>query len=124
MVDFLLRRDRGIAGAQAFFRKALHTNGGRRPRTITLDGHLPSRRALRLLRRENLLWRHVKVRTCKCLNNIIERDHRAIKRRCLAKHGLKAFGPTAVMIAGIELATEFGSDNSVLAACAASAVIR
>ena len=36
-VDFLLRRDRGIAAAQAFFRKALYTNGGRRPRTITLD---------------------------------------------------------------------------------------
>jgi transposase-like protein len=103
-VDFLLRRDRGIAAAQAFLRKALHTNSGRRPRTITLDGHLPSRRALWLLRQENLLWRYVKVRTCKYLNNIIEQDHRAIKRRCSAMHGLKAFGPTAVMIAGFELA--------------------
>jgi transposase-like protein len=103
-VDFLLRRDRGIAAAQAFFRKALHTNGGRRPRTITLDGHIPSRRALWLLRRENLLWRYVKVRTCKYLNNIVEQDHRAIKRRCSAMHRLKAFGPTAVMIAGVELA--------------------
>ena len=65
--------------------------------------HLPSRRALWLLRRENLLWRYVKVRTCKYLNNIVEQDHRAIKRRCSAMHGLKAFGPTAVMIAGIEL---------------------
>ncbi len=86
-VDFLLRRDRGIAAAQAFFRKALHTNGCRRPRTITLDGHLPSRRALWLLRRENLLWRYVKVRTCKYLNNIVEQDHRAIKRRCSAMTG-------------------------------------
>ena len=103
-VDFLLRRDRGIVAAQAFFRKALHTNGGRGPRTITLDGHLPSRRALWLLRRENLLWRYVKVRTCKYLNNIVEQDHRAIKRRCSAMRGLKAFGPTAVMIAGVELA--------------------
>lgn len=55
-VDFLLRRDRGISAAQAFFRKALHTNSGRAPRTITLDGHIPSRRALWLLRKENLLW--------------------------------------------------------------------
>ena len=30
-VDFLLRRDRGIAAAQAFFRKALATNGNRWP---------------------------------------------------------------------------------------------
>jgi transposase-like protein len=37
-VDFLLRRDRGIAAAQAFFRKALTTNLPRWPRKVTLDG--------------------------------------------------------------------------------------
>lgn len=42
------------------------------------------------------------------LDNIVEQDHRATKRRCSAKHGLKAFGPTAVMIAGIELAHRIG----------------
>src|SRR6202044_4209596 len=37
-VDFLLRPDRGIAAAQAFFRKALSRYLPRRPRKITLDG--------------------------------------------------------------------------------------
>jgi transposase-like protein len=41
-VDFLLRPDRGIAAAQAFFRKALLTNLPRWPRKITLDGHRQS----------------------------------------------------------------------------------
>src|SRR5476651_1817457 len=41
-VDFLLRRDRGIAAAQAFFRKALATNPTHWPRKVTLDGHTPS----------------------------------------------------------------------------------
>src|ERR1700693_2635335 len=50
-VDFLLRPDRGIAAAQAFFRKALSTSLPRWPRKITLDGHLQSHLALRLLRR-------------------------------------------------------------------------
>jgi transposase-like protein len=77
---------------------------GRGPRTITLDGDIQSRRALWLLRRENLLWGYVKVRTCKFLNHIVEQDHRAINRRCSAMHGLKAFGPTAMMIAGVESA--------------------
>ena len=54
-IDFLLRRDRGIAAAQAFFRKALASNGDRFPRTVTLDGHVPSRAALWKLR-----WEHVK----------------------------------------------------------------
>ena len=45
-IDFLLRRDRGIAAAQALFRKALASNGDRFPRTVTLDGYVPSRMAL------------------------------------------------------------------------------
>ena len=72
-VDFLLRRDRGIAAAQAFFRKALATNLNRWPRKVTLDGHVPSHRALRLLRREDRRWRNVEVRSCKYLNNILSR---------------------------------------------------
>jgi hypothetical protein len=68
-VDFLLRRDRGIAAAQAFFRKALATCAPCVPRKVTLDGHVPSRRALWLLRREHPCWRNVKVRTNKYLNS-------------------------------------------------------
>jgi len=103
-VDFLLRRDRGIAAAQAFFRKALATNLDRWPRKVTLDGHVPSHRALRLLRREDPKWRHVEVRTCKYLNDIVEQDHRAIKRRCASMAGFKSFDNAAITIAGIELA--------------------
>jgi len=47
-VDFLLRPDRNIAAAQAFFRKALSSSLPRWPRKITLDGHGPSHQALRL----------------------------------------------------------------------------
>src|SRR6266849_9189958 len=81
-VDFMLRPDRGIAAAQAFFRRALASHLDRAPRKVTLDGHVPSHRALRLLRREHPAWRGVGVRSSKYLNNIIEQDHRAIKRRC------------------------------------------
>jgi transposase-like protein len=103
-VDFLLRPDRGIAAAQAFFRKALETQAPRVPRKITLDGHVPSHRALWLLRREHPCWRNVKVRSCKYLNNIVEQDHRAIKRRCVSMAGFKSFANAATTISGIELA--------------------
>jgi len=103
-VDFLLRRDRGIAAAQAFFRKALATNPTRWPRKVTLDGHTPSHRALRLLGRENPKWKYVEVRSCKYLNNIVEQDHRAIKRRSASMKGFKSFTYAAITIAGIELA--------------------
>ena len=104
VVDFLLRRDRGIAAAQAFFRKALASTLPRVPRKVTLDGHVPSRRALWLLRREHPCWRNVEVRTNKYLNNVIEQDHRAIKRRCASMAGFKSFDNAAITLAGIELA--------------------
>jgi transposase-like protein len=103
-IDFLLRRDRGIAAAQAFFHKALTSVAPRVPRKITLDGHVPNRRALWLLRREHPCWRNVTVRTNRYLNNLIEQDHRAIKRRCASMAGFKSFANTAITIAGIELA--------------------
>jgi transposase-like protein len=46
----------------------------------------------------------VKVRTNKYLNNMIEQDHRAIKRRCASMAGFKTFANAATTIAGIELA--------------------
>jgi transposase-like protein len=103
-VDFLLRQDRGIAAAQAFFRKALVTNPKRWPRKVTLDGHTPSHSALRLLRRENPKWTYVEVRSSKYLNNIVEQDHRAIKILCASMKGFKSFANASVTIAGIELA--------------------
>jgi transposase-like protein len=103
-IDFLLRPDRGIAAAQAFFRRALASHQDRPPRKVTLDGHVPSHRALRLLRREHPAWRRVRVRSSKYLNNIIEQDHRAIKRRCASMKSFKSFANAAVTIAGVELA--------------------
>lgn len=103
-IDFLLRPDRGMAAARAVFRKAVATNHGRGPRKVTLDGHAPSRRALWLLRRDALFWRHVEVRTNRYQNNIVEQDHRAIKRRCSAMHGFKSVPAATVAIAGIRLA--------------------
>jgi transposase-like protein len=44
------------------------------------------------------------VRTCKYLNNIVEQDHRAIKRRRASMAGFKSFTNVAITIAGIELA--------------------
>lgn len=102
-VDFLLRPDRGIAAAQAFFRKALATSLPRWPRKVTLDGHTPSHRALRLLRPEDPKWKYVHVRSCRYLNNIVEQHHRAIKRRCAWMTGFKSLRNAAILIAEIDL---------------------
>ena len=61
-VDFYLSKTRGIAAAKAVFRKALSTNPTCRARKVTLDGQVPSHRALRLLRRKNTAWRLVNIK--------------------------------------------------------------
>ena len=62
------------------------------------------RRALRLLGTEDSKWKSVKLRCCRYLNNVIEQDHRAIKRRCASMLGLKSFKTVAITFTGIELA--------------------
>jgi hypothetical protein len=103
-VASLLREDRGIEAAQAFFRKAVATQQSRWPSKVTLDGHAASHRALRLLREEDPKWQSVVVRSCRYLNNIVEQDHRAIKRRCQPMLGFKSVETAAVTLSGIELA--------------------
>lgn len=71
---------------------------------MNLDGNSATHRALRLLRQENPEWRSVLVRSRRYLNNIVEQDHRAIKRRCAPMLALKSFRTAAVTLAGVELA--------------------
>ena len=103
-VDSLLRDDRGIEAAQAFFRKAVATQQSTWPRKVTLDGHAASHRAVRLLGDEDPRWKSVLVRSCRYLNNIVEQDHRAIKRRCASMLGFKSIETAATTLAGVELA--------------------
>jgi transposase-like protein len=103
-VGSLLRNDRGMEAAREFFRKAVATNHFQWPTTVNLDGNAASHRALRILGNEDPKWKGVVVRYCRYLNNIVEQDHRAIKRRCASMLGLKSFRTAAITFAGIELA--------------------
>ena len=103
-VASVLRAEKGMEAAQEFFRNAVETNHFRWPSKVNLDGNAASHRALRLLANEDPKWKSVIVRSCRYLNNIVEQDHRAIKRRCAPMLGLKSFNTAAVTFAGIELA--------------------
>jgi transposase-like protein len=86
---------------QAFFRKAIAINRSRWPRKVNLDGNAASHRALRLLGDEDPRWKPVSVSRRRYLNNIVEQDHRAIKRRRAPMLGLKSFETAAVTLAGV-----------------------
>jgi hypothetical protein len=101
-VHSLLCENRRVDSAQEFFRQAVVRSGW--PEKVNLDGNTASHRGLRLLAEENARWQLVKVRARRYLNNIVEQDHRAIKRRCAPMLGLKSFSTAAVTLSGIELA--------------------
>jgi transposase-like protein len=89
-VDSLLCADRSELSAREFFTKALKTHHPRWPTKLNLDGNAASHRALWVLRQENPDWQSVEVRCRRYLNNIVEQDHRAIKRRCAPMLAMKA----------------------------------
>ena len=90
--------------------------GATEPRTITLDGFKPSHAALRRMgmRNEfNYRWENpVNIRSCQYLNNIVEQDHRRIKRRVQPMLGFKKFYNARRVIMGIELMQMLHKDNS------------
>jgi transposase-like protein len=101
-VDFYLSRKRNVNAAKAFLRKAM--KGQRILAKITLDAYAASHRAVPDLKDTYELPKRVVVRRCKCLNNVIEQDHRRVKQRLRPIRGLKTFRTAAVVIGGIELA--------------------
>jgi transposase-like protein len=103
-VDSLLCADRSVSAARAFFSKALKTHYPRRPQKLNLDGYAASHLALRLVVQESPDLQSLVVRSSRYLNNIVEQDHRAIKRRCAPMLALKSFRTAAVTLAGVELA--------------------
>ncbi|MFC7632657.1 IS6 family transposase [Paraburkholderia humisilvae] len=98
-VDFLFRARRDQAAAQRFFEKAIGQNGS--PETVTIDKSGSSLAALNAVNagRET----PIKVRQVKYLNNLVEQDHRAIKRRTRPMLGFKDFNCARVILSGIEL---------------------
>jgi transposase-like protein len=55
------------------------------------------------MKRERTLWRFAKLRQVKFLNNIVEQDHRRIKRLVRPELGFKSFLTAAQTIAGYEV---------------------
>jgi putative transposase len=98
-VDFLLRAHRDKAAARRYFEKAINQNG--EPETITVDKSGANRAALESLNVERST--PIKVRQNKYLNNIVEQDHRAIKRIVKPMMGFKDFWCARIILAGIEL---------------------
>jgi len=89
-IDFMLSPKRDLTAAKLFLRLALSGTGGVRPRVINVDGHPAYARAIAELKRSGDLGRRCRCRPSPYLNNIIEQDHRFIKKRIVASLGFRS----------------------------------
>lgn len=101
-IDFLLSARRDAAAAKRFFQKALRSVGHPRPPVINVDGNPSYPKVIAELKRAGELGRRCRCRPVRYLNNIVEQDHRAIKRRVRASQGFHSFDAAARTIQGIE----------------------
>ena len=101
-IDFLLSALRDAAAAQRLFRQALNDPSHPQPRVINTDKARLYGSAIAAVKKQGTLRRRCRHRPVQYLNNILEQDHRAIKRRVKATQGFRAFQAARRTIAGYE----------------------
>ena len=97
-VDFLLTAKRDKAVAQRYLKRAINLHG--LPEKMTIDKSGANTAAIRSVSQDACL--DIEHRQSKYLNNIVEQDHRAVKRIVDPMLGFKSFGSATKLIAGIE----------------------
>jgi len=98
-VDFLLMAKRDMAAVKRFFDKALGANGD--PDKVAMDKSGANKAAMDAINTSRAM--PILVRQVKYLNNIVEQDHRAIKRLTKPMLNFKSFRAAGSVLAGIEL---------------------
>ena len=101
-IDFLLSAKRDAEAAKRFFRKALGQPHTVNPRPITADKNPAYPKAAADMKADGELWRRTRLRQVKYLNNIVEQDHRRIKRLVRPGLGFGSFWTARRTLAGYE----------------------
>jgi len=101
-IEFLLTAKRDAAAAKRFLVKAIEASGSAMPRVLNVDKNPAYPAAVEALKAEGALPRRVRLRQCKYLNNVIEQDHRIVKRRVWLAKGYGSFQSAWRTLQGIE----------------------
>ena len=98
-IDFLLTQQRDEPAAKRFLTQAIRRHGV--PEKITIDGSEANAAAIRSYNAEH--GTAIEIRQIKYLNNIIEQDHRGVKRITRPMLGFKSFAAAQSTLVCIEL---------------------
>jgi putative transposase len=100
-IDFFLSKTGDTNAALTFFKKAITSSGV--PSKVNMDKSGANLAGLQHVNRELPDTEQIVIRQVKYLNNMIEQDHRAIKRMVKPMLGFKNFLCAEATLAGIEL---------------------
>ena len=98
-IDFLLTKQRDKKVARRFLNKAIGRHGA--PEKITIDGSDANAAAIKSYNEDH--GTSIEIRQIKYLNNIVEQDHRGVKRLTQPMLGFQAFDSAQSTLIGIEL---------------------
>jgi transposase, IS6 family len=101
-LDFMLSASRDADAAERFFRKVLQASHVLTPRVITVDKNAAYPLAFDALQHDGTLPETCLLRQCKYLNNMVEQDHRFVKRRVNPGLGFGTFATAQRTIQGYE----------------------
>lgn len=101
-LDFMLSAKRDGKAAARFFRKVLRAKHTQTPRVITVDKNAAYPVAMEELKKDKTLKAETELRQVKYLNNIIEQDHRNVKRIVKPMMGFHSFNTARRTLRGIE----------------------
>ncbi len=101
-LDFMLSAKRDGKAAARFFRKVLKAKHTQTPRVITVDKNAAYPVAVEALKADETLAAETELRQSKYLNNLIEQDHRNIKRLTKPMMGFGSFNTARRTLSGIE----------------------
>ncbi len=101
-IDFYLSKSRNHKAAKRFFKKALQSLHVSKPRVITVDKNPAYPIAIEQLKKEKSIPDGMQLRQQKYLNNIVEQDHRFIKKRIRSMLGFKSYKTSATILSGVE----------------------
>ena len=98
-MDFLLTAQRDEQAAKRFLTKAIRRHGV--PEKITIDGRAAHEAAIKSSHEEH--GTAITIRQITYLNNIVEQDHRAVKRVTRPMLGFQSFDAAQGTLVGVEL---------------------
>jgi IS6 family transposase len=102
-IDFMLSARRNKKAAKRFLKKALGSKHNQIPIVITVDKNPAYPPAVNELKNDRILPQNVNLRQIKYFNNIVEQDHRSIKRIVRPMLGFQSISTAIKTIKGIEI---------------------